>query len=236
MKIIQPSSTLSSNPNSKITSIMDETILAHALTINEQSTTTLMKIIQPTSTLSSNPNIKSTSIMDERILAHALSINEQSTTTLSKIIPTTSTLSSNPNSKITSIMFELIITSTLHETQHSNPPINSYNLLKLNSEIGPIQNNTLDQTQNIIGIKHSNYTFTYIFVIVIVSFVIILTIILTLFFWKPKQSIPKVKDDIDLNTFVTNFVQNTNTFQTLENVENNVSKHLPNDFESIDLN
>ncbi len=137
-------------------------------------------------------------------------------------------------------MFELIITSTLHQTQHSNHPIHSFNLLKFDSfEIGTIQNYTLNQTQNIIDSYHSNNTITYIFVILIVSLVIILSIILTLVFCKPKHPIPIVNDDIELqvfNTVVTNFVENTTSFQTLENDENNVNKQLANDFESIDLN
>jgi hypothetical protein len=137
-------------------------------------------------------------------------------------------------------MFELIITSTLHQTQHSKHTIHSYNLLKFDSfEIGTIQNYTLNQTQNTIDSYHSNNTITYIFVILIVSLVIILSIILTLVFCKPKQPIPIVNDDIELqvfNTFVTNFVENTTAFPTLENDENNVNKQLANDFESIDLN
>jgi hypothetical protein len=38
-------------------------------------------------------------------------------------------------------MFEMIITSTLHQTQHTNHPIYSYNLLKFDSFAkGTIQN------------------------------------------------------------------------------------------------
>jgi len=194
-----------------------------------------------TTTLSQNNFIPTTTkIGYEAILTHALTIHEQSTTTLLKIIPLTSTLSSNHYSKSTTIMFELIITSTLHQTQHSNHPIHSPNLLKFDSfEIGTIQNYTLNQTQHIIDSYYSNNTITYIFVILIVSLVIILSIILTLVFCKPKQPIPIVNDDIELqvfNTFVTNFVENTTAFQTLENDKNNVNKQLTNDFESIDLN